>query len=65
MWAAQFLPFDKPNRWLTSSGLGTMGYGLPAAIGADGAQFALYRRGVKPPSDEYQNDDGSSIQTAC
>jgi acetolactate synthase-1/2/3 large subunit len=34
MWAAQFLHFDKPNRWLTSGGLGTMGYGLPAAIGA-------------------------------
>ena len=34
MWAAQFLPFDEPNRWMTSGGLGTMGYGLPAAIGA-------------------------------
>ena len=34
MWAAQFLKFDEPNRWLTSGGLGTMGYGLPAAIGA-------------------------------
>lgn len=34
MWAAQFLGFDRPNRWLTSGGLGTMGYGLPAAIGA-------------------------------
>ncbi len=33
MWAAQFIHFDKPNRWLTSGGLGTMGYGLPAAIG--------------------------------
>lgn len=33
MWAAQFLRFDKPNRWMTSGGLGTMGYGLPAAIG--------------------------------
>lgn len=33
MWAAQFLPFDEPNRWMTSGGLGTMGYGLPAAIG--------------------------------
>lgn len=33
MWAAQFLPFDNPNRWMTSGGLGTMGYGLPAAIG--------------------------------
>ena len=34
MWAAQFLPFNKPNRWMTSGGLGTMGYGFPAAIGA-------------------------------
>ena len=34
MWAAQFYKFDRPNRWLTSGGLGTMGYGLPAAIGA-------------------------------
>ncbi len=33
MWAAQFLGFDKPNRWMTSGGLGTMGYGLPAALG--------------------------------
>ncbi len=33
MWAAQFLPFNKPNRWMTSGGLGTMGYGMPAAIG--------------------------------
>jgi acetolactate synthase-1/2/3 large subunit len=34
MWAAQFFRFDEPNRWMTSGGLGTMGYGLPAAIGA-------------------------------
>lgn len=34
MWAAQFIEFERPNRWLTSGGLGTMGYGLPAAIGA-------------------------------
>jgi len=33
MWAAQFLSFDQPNRWMTSGGLGTMGYGFPAAIG--------------------------------
>ncbi len=33
MWAAQFYKFDEPNRWMTSGGLGTMGYGLPAAIG--------------------------------
>ncbi|MFG1401703.1 acetolactate synthase 3 large subunit [Xanthobacter sediminis] len=37
MWAAQFFHFEEPNRWLTSGGLGTMGYGLPAAIGAQKA----------------------------
>lgn len=34
MWAAQYLQFDSPKKWLTSGGLGTMGYGVPAAIGA-------------------------------
>jgi acetolactate synthase-1/2/3 large subunit len=34
MWAAQYFGFAEPNKWLTSGGLGTMGYGLPAAIGA-------------------------------
>ncbi len=34
MWAAQYLRFDRPGRWLTSGGAGTMGYGVPAAIGA-------------------------------
>jgi acetolactate synthase I/II/III large subunit len=33
MWAAQHFGFDRPNRWMTSGGLGTMGYGLPAAMG--------------------------------
>ncbi len=33
MWAAQYFKFDQPNRWMTSGGLGTMGYGLPAAMG--------------------------------
>ena len=33
MWAAQYFRFESPNRWMTSGGLGTMGYGLPAAIG--------------------------------
>jgi acetolactate synthase-1/2/3 large subunit len=37
MWAAQYYKYDKPRKWLTSGGLGTMGYGFPAAIGA---QFA-------------------------
>ena len=34
MWAAQYLEIDKPRRWLTSGGAGTMGFGVPAAIGA-------------------------------
>jgi acetolactate synthase-1/2/3 large subunit len=38
MWAANRLRFDKPRRWLTSGGLGTMGFGLPAAIGAQVAR---------------------------
>ena len=33
MWAAQFFGFEEPHRWMTSGGLGTMGYGLPAAVG--------------------------------
>ena len=37
MWAAQFYKFDEPRRWLCSSGLGTMGFGLPAAMGAQAA----------------------------
>ena len=37
MWAAQHFHFDEPNRWMTSGGLGTMGYGLPAALGVQTA----------------------------
>ena len=37
MWAAQHFHFDKPNHWMTSGGLGTMGYGLPAAVGVQQA----------------------------
>jgi acetolactate synthase-1/2/3 large subunit len=37
MWAAQFYHFEEPNRWMTSGGLGTMGYGLPAIVGVQAA----------------------------
>jgi acetolactate synthase-1/2/3 large subunit len=37
MWAAQYFHFEQPNRWMTSGGLGTMGYGLPAALGVQAA----------------------------
>ncbi|WP_111557615.1 acetolactate synthase 3 large subunit [Paracoccus sediminilitoris] len=37
MWAAQYLGFEEPNRWMTSGGLGTMGYGLPASVGVQAA----------------------------
>ncbi len=37
MWAAQFYQFQEPNRWMTSGGLGTMGYGLPSAVGVQAA----------------------------
>jgi len=37
MWAAQFLGFEEPNRWMTSGGLGTMGYGVPASVGVQAA----------------------------
>ena len=40
MWAAQYLRFDEPNRWMTSGGLGTMGYGVPAAMGVQVAHPA-------------------------
>ena len=59
MWAAQFFKFEEPNHWMTSGGLGTMGYGLPAAIGrADRASRRAghrhRRRGLDP--DEHPGD---------
>jgi acetolactate synthase-1/2/3 large subunit len=40
MWAAQYYPFDKPRRWINSGGLGTMGVGLPYAMGVQMANPA-------------------------
>jgi acetolactate synthase-1/2/3 large subunit len=64
MWAAQHLGFDAPNRWMTSGGLGTMGYGLPAAIGVqmghpDSAGHRHRRRRLDP--DEHPGD-GHRVQ---
>ena len=39
MWASHFLPHDKPRSWLTSGGAGTMGYCVPAALGANGGRI--------------------------
>ncbi len=44
MWAAQWLQIDKPRRWVTSGGLGTMGFGVPAAIGAKQGLARVHRR---------------------
>jgi hypothetical protein len=53
MWAAQYYKFDAPRRWATSGGLGSMGFGLPSALGAaiafdgtDGARPKKVRRGL-------------------
>ena len=53
MWAAQFYRFDKPRRWINSGGLGTMGFGLPAAMGVKLAfpketVVLRHRRGLDP-----------------
>ena len=59
MWAAQYFKLAKPNRWLTSGGLGTMGFGFPAAMGAQAAfpetLGALHCR-RRQRSDEYAGD---------
>ena len=68
MWAAQYFGFEEPNRWMTSGGLGTMGYGLPAAIGVQMAHSRRARdrhcrRGLDP--DEHPGDvDGCAVPAA-
>ena len=68
MWAAQHFHFDEPNRWMTSGGLGTMGYGLPAAIGAQMAHPRCarhrYRRRSLDP-DEHAGDVDGGRNIAC
>ena len=68
MWAAQFYHFEEPNRWLTSGGLGTMGYGLPAAIGAQIAHpkstVHQHRRRRLDPDEHPGDVDGRAVQAA-
>jgi acetolactate synthase-1/2/3 large subunit len=68
MWAAQFFHFEDPNRWMTSGGLGTMGYGLPAAIGAqmahpDSLVIDIAGRCLDP--DEYSGSCRPPFSTAA
>ena len=68
MWAAQFYRFEEPNRWMTSGGLGTMGYGLPAAVGVqmahpEGAGHRHRRRCLG--ADDHAGDvDGGAVPAA-
>ena len=68
MWAAQFFKFEEPNRWMTSGGLGTMGYGLPAAVGVqvahpDCARHRHRRRSLG--ADDHAGDvDGGAVRPA-
>ena len=68
MWAAQFYRFEEPNRWMTSGGLGTMGYGLPAAVGVQQAhpEVARHRhRGRCLGADDHAGDvDGHPVPAA-
>ena len=68
MWAAQFFHFEDPNRWMTSGGLGTMGYGLPAAVGIQMAHRGLaghrYRRRGLGADDHAGDVDGGAVSTA-
>ena len=65
MWAAQFFGFEEPHRWMTSGGLGTMGYGLPAAIGVQVAHPRQprhrHRRRCLGADDDAGDVDGGSV----
>ena len=68
MWAAQFYRFEEPNRWMTSGGLGTMGYGLPAAVGVQvahpGCPRHRHRGRCQRADDHAGNVDGRAAQPA-
>ena len=68
MWAAQFFGFEEPHRWMTSGGLGTMGYGLPAALGVQVAHPRQprdrHRRRRLGADDDAGDVDGGSVRTA-
>ena len=65
MWAAQFFGFEEPHRWMTSGGLGTMGYGLPAALGVQVAHPRQprdrHRRRRLGADDDAGDVDGGSV----
>ena len=64
MWAAQFYQFKTPRQWITSGGLGTMGYGVPASIGAAlGEQIEAARQNRKPRPVVNIDGDGSFCMT--
>ena len=68
MWAAQYFGFEKPNRWMTSGGLGTMGYGLPAAMGVQIAHpdaLVIDIAGEASHPDEHPGDGARWRSTAC
>ena len=51
MWAAQFIKYERPNAWLNSGGAGTMGYGVPAAMGAKVGRTRIARCGRSTATD--------------
>ena len=67
MWAAQFFGFDEPNRWMTSGGLGTMGYGLPAAIGVQMAHPKSLVIDIAGDASILMNiqEMSTAVQSAC
>ena len=68
MWAAQYMSFDEPNRWMTSGGLGTMGYGFPASIGVQIAHpdaLVINVAGEASLADEHAGDGRPRCSTAC